>query len=209
MTKIAAVAPSGECPLWHGFLERVTDGDKELQLYLQRVAGYCLTGSVEEEALFFLYGTSQNGKGVFIHTLAGIFNEFHTAAPMEMFLFSKNDRHPTELAGLRGTRLVTCTEVEEGRRWDEAKISPRCRWRLDRVGQRRLANFFELNQLAELALRQAELEEHRRDDTLRIKQADERAQVVAIDVGAVAGLPLTLTRSGLQRRLLVGQRQVH
>ncbi|MCZ6860397.1 MAG: phage/plasmid primase, P4 family, partial [Alphaproteobacteria bacterium] len=122
MTKITAVAPEGECPLWQQFLERVTGGDKELQLYLQRVVGYCLTGSVEEEALFFLHGTGQNGKGVFIHTLAGIFGEFHTAAPMEMFLFSKHDRHPTELAGLRGARLVTCTEVEQGRRWDEAKI---------------------------------------------------------------------------------------
>ncbi len=122
MTKITAVAPGGECPLWQQFLERVTDGDKELQLYLQRVVGYCLTGSVEEEALFFLHGTGQNGKGVFIHTVEGIFGEFHTAAPMQMFLFSKHDRHPTELAGLRGARLVTCTEVEQGRRWDEAKI---------------------------------------------------------------------------------------
>lgn len=122
MTKITAVAPGGDCPLWQLFLDRVTNGDKELQLYLQRAVGYCLTGSVEEEALFFLHGTGQNGKGVFIHTLAGIFGEFHTAAPMEMFLFSKHDRHPTELAGLRGARLVTCTEVEEGRRWDEAKI---------------------------------------------------------------------------------------
>ena len=122
MTKMTTVSPEGDCPLWREFVERVTDGDKDFEQYLQRVVGYCLTGSAQEEALFFLHGSGQNGKGVFIHTIAGILGEFHRSAPMEMFLYSKHDRHPTELAGLRGARLVTCTEVEDGRRWDEAKI---------------------------------------------------------------------------------------
>src|SRR3954447_10014964 len=33
MTRMSAVAPSGECPLWLSFLERVTAGDKELQTF--------------------------------------------------------------------------------------------------------------------------------------------------------------------------------
>jgi putative DNA primase/helicase len=43
-------------------------------------------------------------------------------APIETFTASNNERHPTELAGLRGARLVTAVETEEGRRWDESKI---------------------------------------------------------------------------------------
>ena len=43
-TKITAVAPGGECKLWLKFLSDVTGGDKELQLFLQRVCGYLLTG---------------------------------------------------------------------------------------------------------------------------------------------------------------------
>ena len=35
---------------------------------------------------------------------------------------SNADRHPTDLAGLRGARLVTATETEEGRRWAESRI---------------------------------------------------------------------------------------
>ena len=38
------------------------------------------------------------------------------------FTVTKNEQHPTELAGLRGARLVSATEIEEGRRWDETKI---------------------------------------------------------------------------------------
>jgi len=52
-TKLTAVAPGGECPIWMRFLERVTDGDRDLCDFLQRMVGYGLTGSTREEALFF------------------------------------------------------------------------------------------------------------------------------------------------------------
>jgi putative DNA primase/helicase len=57
LTRLAGAAPSpdAECPRWMQFLEEATGGDKELQAYLQRLAGYCLTGSVEEHAIFFLF----------------------------------------------------------------------------------------------------------------------------------------------------------
>ncbi len=51
-TKITAVAPAPintPCPRWMEFLIRVTNGDEELLLYLQRMVGYCLTGSVKEK----------------------------------------------------------------------------------------------------------------------------------------------------------------
>ena len=52
-----AVAPGGECPRWRRFLAEITDDDEELQRYLQRMAGYCLTGVTTEHALFFGWGT--------------------------------------------------------------------------------------------------------------------------------------------------------
>ena len=53
-TKMTAVAPGGECPLWLKFLDRVTDSDSDLAAFLQRICGYSLAGSTREEALFFL-----------------------------------------------------------------------------------------------------------------------------------------------------------
>jgi putative DNA primase/helicase len=122
-TKISASAPDDRgCPLWLQFLERVTGGDKELQRYLQRVAGYCMTGATREHAMFFLYGTGANGKGVFLNTLRAIWQDYATVAPMETFIETHNDHHPTELAHLRGARLVIAQETERGRRWAESKI---------------------------------------------------------------------------------------
>jgi putative DNA primase/helicase len=122
-TKITAVAPATmDNPTWLAFLQRVTGGDKALVDYLQRALGYSLTGLVTENALLFLHGTGSNGKSVFLNTVAGILHDYHTTAPIETFTASNSDRHPTELADLRGARLVTSVETEEGRRWAESKI---------------------------------------------------------------------------------------
>jgi putative DNA primase/helicase len=122
MTKITAVGPRGECPLFLRFLDRITVGDTELIAYLQRVFGYVLTGLAREHALFFCYGTGANGKSVLLSTVAGILGDYHRTAPIETFTVSNGDRHPTDLAMLRGARLVTATETEEGRRWAESRI---------------------------------------------------------------------------------------
>lgn len=122
VTKITTVAPGGDCPMWLAFLRRITAEDEELQYYLQRVAGYCLTGETAEHALFFLHGLGANGKSVFISTLAGLLGDYHRTAAVETFTATRTERHPTELAMLRGARLVTAVETEEGGRWAESKI---------------------------------------------------------------------------------------
>jgi putative DNA primase/helicase len=122
MTKITAVAPGGDCPLWRGFLDRVTAGDSALQGYLQRLVGYGLTGSTREHVLPFAHGSGGNGKGVFLGAIAGLMGDYAVTAPIETFAASSGDRHPTELAMLRGARLVTAQETEEGRRWAESRI---------------------------------------------------------------------------------------
>jgi putative DNA primase/helicase len=122
MTKITTATPRGECPQWRSFLHDVTGGDQNLQDYLQRMVGYALTGSTREHALFFLYGTGANGKSVFVNTLADILGDYATNAPMDTFMETRTDRHPTDMAGLRGARFVAAIETEQGRRWAESKV---------------------------------------------------------------------------------------
>jgi putative DNA primase/helicase len=122
MTRITAVGPASGCPLWFKFLDRITNRNRGLQAFLQLMCGYALTGSTSEEVLFFLYGTGANGKSVFLNTIAGVMGDYARTAPIETFVDSQSERHPTELAGLQGARLVTATETEEGRRWAESKL---------------------------------------------------------------------------------------
>lgn len=122
MTKITTATPNGECPQWTAFLSDVTGGDVELQAYLQRMVGYCLTGATSAHALFFLYGTGANGKSVFANVISTILGDYAATASMDTFVETRGDRHPTDLAGLRGARFVTAIETEQGRRLNESKV---------------------------------------------------------------------------------------
>ena len=123
LTKITGVeVDDSDCPRWLGFLDDITESDEQLIAFLQRVTGYCLTGDTREHALFFLHGSGANGKSTFLSVLTQIFGDYAIDAPMETFTVSNSDRHPTELAMLRGARLVTAVETEEGRRWAESRI---------------------------------------------------------------------------------------
>jgi putative DNA primase/helicase len=118
------VAPPGTPhPLWDKFLARVTNSNTELIRFLQRMCGYCCTGITREHVFFFLYGTGANGKSTFVNTVRDILGDYATVADMSTFLLNRTPQHQTDLAKLRGARLVVAIETQKGRRWDEAKIS--------------------------------------------------------------------------------------
>lgn len=123
ITKLTGCNPDSREPtLWLKFLKDATRGDQAMMTYLQRVAGYCLTGLTTEHALFFIYGPGGNGKSVFLNVLVHILGDYAMSAPMDTFTVSRFASHPTDLAMLKGARLVTASETEEGRAWAEARI---------------------------------------------------------------------------------------
>jgi putative DNA primase/helicase len=121
-TACACAPPGAPHPLWTAFLDRITDHDAELQGFLQRYVGYCLTGFTSEHVFVFAYGTGANGKSTFVNTVAGILGDYVAVADTATFIASNSERHPTELAKLLGARLVVAQETQKGRRWDETKI---------------------------------------------------------------------------------------
>ena len=124
MTKQTAVTPDANCPtpMFKEFMVRITNNNPDLQSYLQRALGYSLTGSIEEQILFFCYGTGNNGKSVLLGTVANILLDHHVVGDMDTFSASNNDKHPAGVAKLVGSRYVTINETEQGRRWNESRI---------------------------------------------------------------------------------------
>ena len=124
-TKQASVTPAPPdtpCDLWGAFLDRVFNRNDDLIAFMWRFLGYCLTGDISEHVFAFLFGTGRNGKGVFCRTIINILGDYANTSPIEMFLESKHDRHPTEFARLHKVRLTVAQETPKGRSWDEAKI---------------------------------------------------------------------------------------
>ncbi len=120
--KCTSVAAGGNCPRWLRFLSEITRNDYEVVAYLQRWAGYMLTGSTREHAFLFLHGPGGNGKSVLIDTLAALLGDYATPAMSSVFTATRNEAHPTETAALRGARLVTVGETDEGGAWAEARL---------------------------------------------------------------------------------------
>ena len=123
ITRQTSVVPEeGEPYLWLAFLDETFAGDAELVQYVRTWFGYCLTGETREHALAFAYGPGGNGKSVFLNTLAAIMGDYAVTAALDTFTASRCERHSTELAMFRGARLVTASEIEEGKAWAEAKV---------------------------------------------------------------------------------------
>jgi putative DNA primase/helicase len=118
ITKASTVeyVPGVRSELWQDFLHKITAGDEELERFLQRAAGYSLTGSTAEEKLFFPHGPAATGKSTFLEALKAVLGDYATTTDFETLLKRKGDRGiPNDIARLAGTRLVVSIEVDEGK----------------------------------------------------------------------------------------------
>jgi putative DNA primase/helicase len=98
------------------------DYKPDLISFVQTAAGWSLTGNIEEQTMFILYGSGANGKSTFINTIMHLLGDYATATPTETFMKKNCDQYTNDLARLRGTRFVTTTEAEQGRRLSEPLI---------------------------------------------------------------------------------------
>ncbi len=118
----AAYEPDAKCPRFVRFLHEVFCGDEALVDYVLDLLGYSLTGSVREQIVPILHGSGSNGKSTLIQVVLRVFGSYATTAAPNLLLESKSDRHPTEVADLRGRRFVACQETGDGRRLAEDTV---------------------------------------------------------------------------------------
>jgi len=125
ITKIAPVTydPNAKCPIWESFLHKIMNGNTNLIQFLQRAIGYTLTGDTGEQCLFILYGSGANGKSVFLDTVSALFGEDYSQnTPSSTLMVKRNEGIPNDIAALRGSRLITAIEAEEGQRLAESLV---------------------------------------------------------------------------------------
>jgi putative DNA primase/helicase len=118
---VTAVTPGGDCPIWRKSLLEIF-GTEAMVKYHQRIAGYCATGSVQEEKLFILAGTGRNGKGTFIETVLYCLGAYGTTVAMSTLMQRRHEEHPAEIAKLYQKRLAVASEQLEDGVWNTARI---------------------------------------------------------------------------------------
>lgn len=116
-----AVEEDVACKVWAEFLRQVQP-DPGAREWLQRFAGYCLTGRTDEQIFTVFHGVGANGKSVFVETLKRIMGSYATTTQFETFTEKKGDSVRNDLAALDKVRLVIANEGGEGARLDEGIV---------------------------------------------------------------------------------------
>lgn len=125
ITKLAPAKydPAARSERWEQFLLRVTGNDLELLTFLQRLAGYTITGTTDEEILAFLHGPGATGKTTTVKAITSALGEYAATSDFGTFLARSGDRGiPNDIARLAGARMVISVEVQDGARLAEGLI---------------------------------------------------------------------------------------
>jgi putative DNA primase/helicase len=112
---------------WEQFIDFATGGDKELQDWLQRAAGYTLTGLNNQDIMLLVYGPPGSGKNTFVEALVKALGTKQYAWPMDSSILAQGDGMSarTDLyhwAELRGRRMVWVDELPESERMKENSV---------------------------------------------------------------------------------------
>ena len=118
ITRLAPVEydPQADQAEWLKFLLHVIPAP-DVRNFLQRAAGYSLTGRPVEECLFFIHGPPNGGKGTFVAAMTGALGDYSASANFESFLKrdTGNRGGPrSDIVRLSGRRFVSSQETEDG-----------------------------------------------------------------------------------------------
>lgn len=125
MTRIAGAAcdPDSYSKRWDRFIWSACANDVELARFIQRFAGYSITGRTDEEVLLFLHGPGATGKTTFVEALKAAAGEYAATAAFDTFTQRRGDAGSrSDIARLAGSRIVIASEVEEGKRLAEGLV---------------------------------------------------------------------------------------
>ena len=126
ITKISPVFYDSQatCPKFDQFISQIMLDRKGLVDYLQRMSGYLLTGSIEEQCLFFLLGDGSNGKSLFLNVLSKLYGDYclRTGSSTLMKGLRGAGSASPDLARLKGARVVRASELDHGDTFSESLI---------------------------------------------------------------------------------------
>ncbi len=114
--------PEAKCPQWESFLETSMQGNQDMIDYLQRLVGYFLTASTQEQEIYYFYGTGANGKSTFLDLVKTLLGSYGVKLSSDSFMKKRsgtlNLGAQASLAMLAGARLAITDETGENATFD-------------------------------------------------------------------------------------------
>lgn len=121
ITKLCPVNydPDAKCPTMEKFINEIMGDNKNLIEHVQLMIGYFLSGFTNEQKLFIYFGSGRNGKSTLIEIMRKLLGDYAVNIPIEALMSKDTPSMGNEIVRLRGARLATTGEVEQGKRLAE------------------------------------------------------------------------------------------
>jgi len=127
ITKQTSVDPGSEnSDIWDDAMDTFFQGDKELQAYVQDIAGLAAIGKVCLEALIIAYGEGRNGKSTFWNAISRVMGTYAGNMSADTLTVGCKRNVKPELAEAKGKRLLIAAELEEGMRLSTSNVKQLC-----------------------------------------------------------------------------------
>ena len=104
------------------FLNEVFDGDQGTIGFVRRYAGSSASGSTKDRAFVILWGAGKNGKTTFLELLRAVLGDYAKDTPITTVMQKDYEGVGNDVAALKGSRFVTASESEKGKKLAVAKI---------------------------------------------------------------------------------------
>lgn len=120
----ASYTPTAPSSVWAAFVERILP-HAEVRGYVQRLLGVAAVGELLEHVLPFFHGGGANGKSTLLDAVRFALGDYAIQMPADVLMLKRDGMSAGDqsaLMQLRGVRLASTVETEDGRRLAESLV---------------------------------------------------------------------------------------
>ena len=105
------------------FLNEIFQYNQDVIDYVQKLFGYCLTGSTKEQKMWLFVGDGSNGKSLLLQIISEVLGDYSASTTPELLLDEKTQsQNFSALARLKGKRCVITSETKLGDKLNEKMV---------------------------------------------------------------------------------------
>ena len=90
--------------------------------YLQKILGYCLSGSLSARSFFIMYGNGKNGKSILLLLMKSVLDSSYKQVMKSVFLDTGKTSGGCETLEIKDARFCVLTETNENEKLNESLI---------------------------------------------------------------------------------------
>jgi len=111
--------PEARSSFFENFLDEIMLSKKDNVMFLQKLFGYVLTGSLKEEGFYIFKGEGGNGKSKLVESFVYAAGNYCTSSSPDVVMAKEKTQIPQDIARLKGARLIVLSEPDRNKKFSD------------------------------------------------------------------------------------------